>query len=109
MEGNSCQAGVTYLSLGSGKQWPCHGDIGQNISVCTKHEPFTHEELEAKNKKRNETNAFFVKALDEINLIKGNGGTIACPKCQNSLQWSRHLNGHIHGWCSTKDCLSWMQ
>ncbi len=40
------------------------------------------------------------------------GGAIDCPVCAGSqtLKFSRSgTNGHIHGLCKTKDCVSWME
>ena len=36
-------------------------------------------------------------------------GTIECPKCNGKLHYSiSSHNGHLHGNCETKDCLSWV-
>jgi hypothetical protein len=36
-------------------------------------------------------------------------GEIECPKCKGQLQYSiARSNGHVHGQCKTKGCLSWM-
>jgi hypothetical protein len=37
------------------------------------------------------------------------GGTVECPKCKGSLNWSKHSNGHIWAKCASKDCIGWME
>lgn len=35
---------------------------------------------------------------------------IECPKCKGRLHLSQSsYNGHVHGHCETKDCVSWME
>jgi len=35
-------------------------------------------------------------------------GVIGCPICKNILHYKiSRSNGHCHGHCSTRDCLSW--
>lgn len=40
----------------------------------------------------------------------GKAETIECPVCKGRLHLSQAAsNGHVHGKCETKDCLSWME
>jgi len=40
----------------------------------------------------------------------GKAGVIDCPVCKGKLHLSQAAcNGHVHGKCETKDCLSWME
>jgi hypothetical protein len=109
MDGKSCHAGVVYSSLGNYKQRPCHGDAGDGISVCEKHEPYTAEEIAQENAKLSESMTFTLQALSTIRKLEGDSGEIQCPKCNEALWWRRAFNGHVHGRCSTESCLCWMQ
>jgi hypothetical protein len=109
MDRKSCHAGVVYSSLGNYQQRPCHGDVGDGISVCEKHEPYTAEEIAQEDAKFSESLNFTLQALSIIKRLKESGGVIECPKCTASLHWSRAFNGHVHGRCATENCLCWMQ
>lgn len=40
----------------------------------------------------------------------GKSEIIECPVCKGRLHLSQSsYNGHVHGHCETKDCLSWME
>ncbi len=40
----------------------------------------------------------------------GKQEVIECPACKGKLSLSQSsYNGHVHGHCSTKDCVSWME
>lgn len=40
----------------------------------------------------------------------GKQEVIECPKCKGRLHLSQSsYNGHVHGQCETKDCVSWME
>lgn len=54
----------------------------------------------------NRTVATFTLANDS----PGVSGVIQCPKCKEDLKYAKIFsNGHTHGTCTTKDCLSWME
>lgn len=43
-------------------------------------------------------------------LPKGKQEVIECPACKGRLHLSQSsYNGHVHGHCETKDCVSWME
>jgi hypothetical protein len=43
-------------------------------------------------------------------LPRGKQETIECPVCKGRLHLSQAAyNGHVHGHCSTPDCVSWME
>ena len=49
---------------------------------------------------------------DAKGLRKGNGGRgeITCPACNQPLRYSvADVNGHMHGCCTTEDCIRWIQ
>ena len=40
----------------------------------------------------------------------GKSETVECPICKGKLHLSQAAcNGHVHGKCETKDCVSWME
>lgn len=41
----------------------------------------------------------------------GGGGSVPCPSCEGgTLRYSvASYNGHMHGMCTTKGCVSWME
>jgi len=44
--------------------------------------------------------------------MKDEYGAMDCPVCssEGSLRFSRSgYNGHIHAWCTTEWCVSWME
>lgn len=41
---------------------------------------------------------------------RGKAETIACPVCEGKLHLAQAAyNGHVHGQCETKNCVSWME
>lgn len=49
---------------------------------------------------------------DKHELYKGKSwaGVDECPVCKGKLYMSHAAyNGHVHGQCETKGCLSWME
>lgn len=120
----SCKAGVVYDDVRSkecGKgfaRYPCFRE-GAALP-CEKRRFRTPDEVEA-------AVADHKASVDRLNsglsavrddaakkgFSKGNGGgsAVPCPVCKSgALHYSvSGYNGHIHGRCSTKDCLSWMQ
>lgn len=49
--------------------------------------------------------------VDATRGKRGVSGAIDCPVCgaKVSLHYVAACNGHIHGKCSTKDCVAWME
>jgi hypothetical protein len=108
LESKQCHAGIVYRSLGRGEQWPCHGDIGDNITVCPHHQPYTAEELATQDAENLKSWGYLNQAQQQIPK-EGNVGCIVCPSCDGDFHWSRSSsNGHTHGRCS--NCgIGWMQ
>lgn len=49
-------------------------------------------------------------ALKAIKAIPGPSGTIECPVCRGTLDWTRSsYNDHVHGRCQKEGCVTWMQ
>jgi hypothetical protein len=43
-------------------------------------------------------------------LPRGKSEVIECPACKGRLHLSQAAsNGHVHGQCETKECVSWME
>ncbi len=41
---------------------------------------------------------------------KPTSGKIPCPICQTgTLKYTVASNGHVHAFCSTEDCMAWME
>jgi hypothetical protein len=108
LESKQCHAGIVYRSLSRGEQWPCHGDVGNNITVCPHHQPYTAEELAAKEAESLKLWGFLDQAHQQIPKT-GDSGFLLCPNCSKSFYWSRSpSNGHTYSRCS--NCgIGWMQ
>lgn len=53
---------------------------------------------------------YVFEALAIIKDREGTRGTIECPKCENTLYWTRaSSNNHVWGTCEIKGCIQWMQ
>lgn len=49
-----------------------------------------------------------VAIMNKTDGKRGISGTIECPKCQGTLNFSIAPNGHPHGKCQTEGCLQWL-
>lgn len=130
-----CDAGVNYKSVttdpdqqtGWALRIPCITERKGALSpgqqehydrrgTCAKFELPTKEEVEAYEQEVKEHTARFVVVMKVIEPLrkqhKGKdwAGVIECPICKGKLH-IRHAayNGHVHGQCETKDCMSWME
>ena len=116
-----CEAGVHIRELtgpepGYALRRPCSYFPGGCPVQCSLFEPVSIEEVEASH---NETEKAFERMMTVIpvaskikNDHKGESwkGTVDCPVCNGILHVSHSgYNGHVHGKCETKDCLSWME
>jgi len=110
LEGKSCHAEINYSDLRKHGDLPCFGDTGDSIAKCSKHQPYTLEETQAKEEKFRTEFMHISIALAAIKTLSGTVGSIDCPQCQGKLSWTRSTrNKHIYGNCETPDCLRWMQ
>ncbi len=122
-ENGRCKAGVCYASVkddsrqGFGR-WPCWKE-GEGVPCEKRHFP-TPEEVAAEVAEHEEHTNRFVLCLGAASqdakahgFRKGSGGkgSVPCPACKTGeLHYSvAGYNGHMHGCCTTKDCVSWMQ
>jgi hypothetical protein len=87
---------------------------------CDKRELYTREQAVTYIEKINKSYERLVVAMaacqkdaKELGYGKKHGGVgkVPCPVCKTgTLHYSvASYNGHMHGKCSTKDCVSWMQ
>lgn len=123
MQNDKCKAGVEYDTVkdvsrvGFGR-WPCWRE-GECLPCEKRHFP-TPDEVEAEIAEieaSSQRSLTAMRAAHEDATAKGfkrgNGGVgkIACPVCKTGdLHYSvAGYNGHMHGRCSTKNCVSWMQ
>lgn len=121
----TCDAGVVYLTVDSKDpalvgfaKMPCFRE-GAGVPCEKRHFP-TAEEVAAECaeiRERSQRLQIGVRAASEDaakrGFKKGNGGRaeVPCPVCTTgSIMYSvSSYNGHIHGRCSTAECVSWMQ
>ena len=120
-----CDAGVVYLTVRSTDEsrkgfdrFPCFRK-GEGVPCEKRHFP-TAEEVAAEvaeHDARWERLKLGIAAVSEdakkLGLGKGKGGSgsVSCPVCKTGMisYAVAGYNGHIHGRCSTNDCVAWMQ
>lgn len=120
-----CDAGVVYLTVDSKDpnlkgfaRMPCFRE-GEAVPCEKRHFP-TPEEVASEVAEIKASSARLsagIRAASEDakkrGFKKGNGGrgTLPCPVCSGGeLMYSvAGYNGHIHGKCSTPNCVAWMQ
>jgi hypothetical protein len=102
-----CDVGIEYITLQSRVDSPCLSQLSN--TSCEKAIYPTPEEIEAENREVARYFKIYAQARQLITAQSGNAGTIECPKCSNSLSWTRASNGHVHGQCKTEKCLAWME
>ena len=123
---DECEKGINYRamcpgpSMGWATRLPCRKKNGRQ---CGGYQESTQEEIEAEE-------AALIKSLEPMSqaiqlikketgaepcyetwdeLKKGANGFIECPKCGSPLHYTvSGGNHHIHGQCSTENCLGWM-
>ena len=122
---DACKAGVIYQQLmGGGPGWaahmPCFKDE-QSPVQCSQAKFPTPEEAAAEVEESDRQLEAVMKARtacaeDAARHGWGKGkvagaAIIKCPICrEGSLRYTvASVNGHIHGKCSTPDCVSWME
>lgn len=110
---NVCKAGVNYDTFTKGL--PCLKELNA-VETCDRFLAPTAEEIaadEAIHKQHMDRMALVFAAVAPIRKEqKGKNwhGVITCPACGGRLHLSHAAyNGHIHGRCETKDCVSWME
>jgi len=122
IQNKKCEAGVPYQEGSMTVAAPCLPQFinGRETWPCTLFAIMSREEAEKKADERmflveRTTRAMTAVVADAESkgLKKGHGGygEIACPACGDGrLSYSvASYNGHIHGRCSRKGCVSWMQ
>ena len=112
----TCKVGVKYDSIKDTSQkpyrWICTDlDATATCPSCARK---TLEEIAERKKYLNDRLAYLLLAISKIKPLRVKGkttiGEIECPKCQGRLHYSiAGYNGHVHGQCETKGCLSWME
>jgi len=116
-----CKADIDVRELVGGDDWgwlrrtPCFLK-NKSLTTCDKYTEPTNQEIEDHEKWADEIIERLNKASPLISELKkeygetGGKGTRPCPVCGNTLNFTvSSLNGHVHGKCETKDCLSWME
>lgn len=116
-----CEVGIPYDEVrdtsASPYRFPCFKD---NCLPCERKEFLSDEqvahEVEQINLHTNRTMKAMRAAADDAKVHgfkKGSGGVgnLKCPCCETgTLHYSvAGYNGHMHGRCSTPECVSWMQ
>lgn len=120
---NSCEAGVNYIALvgrsgvGWARQLPCFTlDPIDQHATCEKYREPTEQELADFEAQIQERIEMYRKASPLViafkKEFKGHSGVVIkeCPVCGGKLHMSiTAYNGHVHGQCETRGCLSWME
>lgn len=119
----SCKAGVVYADVKDESQvgrgrFPCWRD-SESLPCDQRRYPTPEEvaaeiaEIEESSNRLNIAIGACRKDAATHGYKKGNGGVgkIACPCCTTgTLHYSvAGYNGHMHGQCTTPECMSWMQ
>lgn len=114
----TCEAGVEYAPL-RGPHQPCFLDKGESRAgalECPKLRRPTPEEIATHEAWSDGRTKMFMSVLAGIgpwrakNKGKSASEIIECPACKGRLHLSiSSYNGHVHGHCATKGCVSWME
>lgn len=118
----TCEAGVAYEQFKrvNFPRCPCFlTDEGksktdalpcEHLRCPTPEEMAAHEGWIQKRMDQMRVVATHIRPWREAHRGKSAAETIECPVCKGSLQLSiAAYNGHVHGRCSTPDCVSWME
>jgi hypothetical protein len=115
----ACECGVIYDEQFPEKPTACWTDLGktdeEQLARCPKWLRGTREQGEARADE-------IQRSLDQMALVSplviewrnrepiGKRETVDCPVCQGRLHLSQSsYNGHVHGKCETKGCVSFME
>jgi len=122
-----CALSVDVRSLVGGPDFGCwlrrpcisvdyHGTPRTGTIPCDKYEDPTDADIAACEAAFAEMERKFTLAQPVAAQIRDKykgvdwSGVVACPVCGGHLALRHYgMNGHIHGKCATKDCLSWME
>lgn len=111
-----CKAGVSYDSMAPGER-PCIGGHCKPdpLALCPKWQRKTREQGE---KRADDIEASLNRMRVVMPVVaewrkkppKGKTEVIECPMCKGRLHLAQAAcNGHVHGQCETKGCVSWME
>ena len=110
-----CKAGVEYRQFDRQTGLPCLRDCAGH-QECPQRQWLTEAEVAAEvaeieaHSKRFMTLLPLIQSIKEEHRGKSWAGVKICPVCAGRLHLSHaSLNGHVHGKCETKDCVSWME
>lgn len=121
----ACDAGVVYLtvkatdeSIKGFARYPCFRE-GEAVPCAKRHFP-TPEEVAAQVAEHNaswERLKLGIRAASDdakkhgFKMGNAGRGVVPCPVCKaGELHYTvAAYNGHMHGRCTTPDCVSWMQ
>lgn len=84
-------------------------------AMCPKWLRATREQGEERFRELNESTERFAKVMPVVAVWRkkpprGKAEVIDCPACGGRLHLSQaSVNGHVHGHCETKGCVSWME
>ncbi len=119
----TCEAGVRYDTFTGEDRYlsrmPCFIKPGEDPSSkapCPHLRPPTAEEIAAHKEwaagRLNQLGVVMtgIQPWREKHRGQSCTETVECPACKGSLRLSiSSYNGHVHGHCSTEDCVSWME
>lgn len=111
VQNKTCKAGIEYASARSAEGFVCFGEV----TGCGHYEAAG---MDATRKRFAEMDEYSEKIESCFRAIKEKHGSkrglqdsMPCPVCKTgTLRYSiAGINGHVHGHCSTENCVSWMQ
>lgn len=127
---NYCQHYEPKLGIGNDANWcnagcdrskaPCIGghELPDPIAICPSWIRRTREMGEDRADRVEKAMQRFTLVMPVVKAWRtwskknrvGKAEVIECPACQGKLHLSQAAyNGHVHGQCETKGCVSWME
>jgi hypothetical protein len=115
----TCKVGIPYksveveISVNGEKRDMHHPCYEKACNTCQQRIYPTPEQIAERERK-------FKEGMERIGTIRGAiiehcgnkksiSGSITCPCCGGTVQYSRAYNGHVHAARSTKGCARWME
>lgn len=103
--------------IGEPNMCPCIGGhkASDVLTLCPKWERRSLEHAEKRAEEMEEAMERMLVVMPVVNDWRdkkpfGKQEVIECPKCKGRLHLSQSsYNGHVHGQCETKGCVSWME
>ncbi len=123
IQNTSCKAGVRYDWFANRNLLiPCLSltpspRATRETGLCDKRECYTEADIDARQAQIDASMERYRKAgpviteIRKANKGRSASGSVPCPACEvGTLHWSiSGYNSHMHGKCTTRGCLNWME